>query len=128
MKNKFKRIWLQDAVEYDDITWCEDKIHDTDAEYILADLHRGELAVLETRAEAAEAELAAMKEAERWIPVGERLPNLRCFVLFVAEYFGEKTLFHGARYKDGWYSVGSVECHCDVTHWRPLPAPPEVEE
>lgn len=63
---------------------------------------------------------------ERWIPVGERLPEMFCDVLvpwdgtlLVAYHDGDVA---GG---PGWYERYS-EREIVVTHWRPLPAPPEV--
>lgn len=58
----------------------------------------------------------------RWISVKDRLPNFEQPVL---AYSGEE-LGIGFAYLDGdgkWYG----DCG-DVTHWMPLPEPPEVED
>lgn len=57
-----------------------------------------------------------------WVSVKDRLPNFEQPVL---AYSGEE-LGIGFAYLDGdgkWYG----DCG-DVTHWMPLPAPPEVED
>ena len=48
-----------------------------------------------------EAELKRLKEANRWIPVAERLPDDK---------------------------VNGYEVIVQITHWRPLPEPPEPEK
>lgn len=68
MKKKFKRIWLQDPIEDDLITWSQTKIFDNDVEYIPADTHREEIAALN-------AHIEELEEQLRWIPISERLPE-----------------------------------------------------
>lgn len=70
----------------------------------------------------------------QWISCKDRLPEkhgeyLVCFGMFDCtlngtdvidkRYFGEKS--DG---KVGWHSL----CSSDITHWMPLPEPPEMEE
>jgi hypothetical protein len=68
--------------------------------------------------------LAAEREANRWIPVSERLPECTLHVVacqtpfspFVACYVpGEGT----------WYDDDGIELDFIPTHWRELPAPPQ---
>lgn len=67
------------------------------------------------------AEIKRLREAERWTPVGERMPEHNGFVLTyldigicdIAHY--NKHIWHGE-------CVEGV-----VTHWRPLPQPPEAK-
>lgn len=65
------------------------------------------------------AELAALKEAHRWIPVTERLPDVLETVLIISD--GE--VGAGIMLDDDYWADGA-----DVTHWMPLPAQPEKEE
>jgi hypothetical protein len=67
------------------------------------------------------AEVERLKEAQRWIPVEERLPEANTAVL--------------TRWRDGVFSVewrfpsGEWTTGSTVTHWMPLPQPPkEVQE
>jgi len=83
---------------------------------------------LKQKEEAIQAELAALREAGRWIPVSERLPKLHTRVLI---YFKRQTLGrcidfgHYGYLGDnlaGWKdSQGRAR---EVTHWMPLPAAP----
>jgi hypothetical protein len=70
------------------------------------------------------AEISALKEAQRWIPVGEESPkDTEVVEVFWAEE--EKTGRCDAMFfldEGNFYSFG---CVIGVTHWRPLPAPPE---
>ncbi len=67
-----------------------------------------------------------------WISVDDRLPN-ECEVLV----FGSPTCgthdddpaVMEARYniKENYFEFGEYDCGIDVTHWMPLPEPPEVK-
>ena len=61
----------------------------------------------------------------RWIPVEERLPEPTENPVLVHDYSGVSVAWHskamGLVYKTGFACV-------DVTHWMPLPEPPEVSE
>lgn len=86
---------------------------------------------------AARAELAAMRERERWIPVGERLPDgegyfevvlngnyvADCHCFFVHNAFS----YFDGKFPVGWYPISTNTRIDNVTHWRPLPAPPAQE-
>lgn len=70
-------------------------------------------------------ELEAKVEAEQWISVGERLPEEHGTVLAI-ETGGElpmRCVYHDST----WYNVDNGSSY-DVTHWRPLPAPPTDAE
>jgi hypothetical protein len=69
-----------------------------------------------------------VREATRWIPVGERLPKepdehhcTRCFV-FYENPDGRKYSAEGSYIGDGRFDVTG---RWKVTHWMPLPVPPE---
>lgn len=64
-----------------------------------------------------------------WITVKERLPAEDEEVLISAEEDGERTAFvafwrQDAKWWDNCYT-GWVKEHLNVTHWMPLPEPPE---
>lgn len=81
-------------------------------------------------------EIAVAQERARWIPVTERLPEEGVPVLI--NYIGT----NGEVYADGvavwtecgcfWWEGSLADCEEDVavpiTHWMPLPAPPEVKK
>jgi len=77
--------------------------------------------------DALNARIAELEAARRWIPVGERLPEENQQILstdgkeFYLDYYAR------------WEGKDNPPCFCDglswaVTHWMPLPEPPEVEK
>ena len=98
--------------------------------------------------DALRAELAALREQKRWIPVGERLPEDGeevIVALFYEDAFdvweGDKTakklenndvIVSICAYRhNGKWLMGPREeideAYAKITHWRPLPEPPEGE-
>lgn len=75
------------------------------------------------------AENRKLKEAQRWIPVEEKLPEIKKAVLVYAPinknifeaYLGEQGIWH-------FFGGGLPTINDVVTHWRPLPAPPQKGE
>ena len=65
-------------------------------------------------------------EMPRWIPVTERLPEDTTEVLVCSGIFAP---FTEVAFYDGlWYSAWDGETEIEsVTHWMPLPEPPEEE-
>ena len=84
------------------------------------------------------ARIAELEAAQRWIPVGEQLPDPNdghnVFVLTVDDL--DNPRIYGVGY--GSYYIGKdclpswsldFDAHGNfVTHWMPLPKPPEVKE
>lgn len=80
-------------------------------------------------------EIMVLQERQRWIPAEERLPEEGVPVFI--NYIGTD----GAPHADGvvvwaeraalWWEGSLADCDTEVsvpiTHWMPLPAPPEVE-
>ena len=79
------------------------------------------------RAERAEAELAALREKTRWIPVSERLPEAGKPVAILWHYDADKSnAFMGVSKKfEDENSILTDDGDFDniVTHWMPLPEP-----
>lgn len=85
----------------------------------------GQIEYWTSRCEATERELAALKEQRRWIPVGERLPDDNAEVLF---YGHHNCITLGYYHHEKWYFDTGWEFDLGtVTHWQPLPEPPETE-
>lgn len=61
-----------------------------------------------------------------WIPVSVRLPEKNEIVLVYNGDYVESGVFYGER--GFWTTDCYEEDHiCGVTHWMPLPEPPEVK-
>ena len=72
-----------------------------------------------------------------WIPVTERLPNCNgCYLVWRPHFFGGEIGMPSICYYDGsntWHDSYGVDFERilhpdDVTHWMPLPRPPEENE
>jgi hypothetical protein len=108
-----------------------------------ADLFKGSTVhddiVRRDEATAAIAEIINAPAVNHWIPCSERLPEKECYALI---YFGQGTTAEGIT--DAWYDGKSwnytnsiiengaeweetVWIPHEVTHWMPLPEPPEKE-
>lgn len=84
---------------------------------------REDMPFLLSQLAAKDAEIERLREAQRWIPVEERLPEEWQDVIFYHGTYGVKAAnFRDNRFwiKDGWYMC--------VTRWMPLPAAPEKGE
>ena len=78
-----------------------------------------------------EAELARLREAARWIPVEERLPEREKGGRFSIDV---SVVTVGRRVTKAYCNIENrrwidpeTEEYIDITHWRALPEPPEVE-
>ena len=82
------------------------------------------------RASKAESRIAELEAAQRWIPVSERLPQIGVRVLFYNNFI--KNIHKGWYSGDEWTSDIGIFYNGDklkrITHWMPLPQPPEVQE
>lgn len=97
-----------------------------------------ELAYRDTEIATLQARIAELEEAQRWIPVGERLPDVDARAMFGhwADYPGSDKewlwVASGELHEDGQYWFDFVDQYMEVrnwhtvTHWMPLPTPPEV--
>ena len=70
-----------------------------------------------------EAEVMQLLEAQRWIPVTERLPETTT-VLGCNKYGVVEPVLYMSNAKR-WVVMPNARVRIDVTHWMPLPAAPE---
>ena len=95
----------------------------------------------QTRIEKARSELRAyvaeLEAAQRWIPVSERLPEFGAPILFYDSILerinkGTCTALGGNKNNLQWYTDDDLFYFGNrseyITHWMPLPTPPEVQE
>ena len=69
-------------------------------------------------------EIAVLQERTRWVPVDERLPEIEEMVLVIVNgQPAENVTLIGALELATWPCCENMR----VTHWMPLPEPPEVE-
>lgn len=70
------------------------------------------------------ADLMALKDENRWIPVTERLPIMGEYLVLSSTSFCTILNFDSLR----WFTEGGTKdeyWNKFITHWRPLPAPPK---
>ena len=71
--------------------------------------------------------IAELEDAQRWVPVSERLPKENAPVLVLTVLGGMFVDFiHGKSVVTGNPDFYELDIE-DVTHWMPLPTPPEVK-
>lgn len=77
------------------------------------------------------AELAALREERRWIPVSERLPKDGVDVLVVNNFSDLVTVGRHSASVPQWETLYGYFYHGDlygeITHWMPLPNAPEEQ-
>ena len=73
-----------------------------------------------------QSENAALREAQRWIPATERLPDRLQDVLVYAASCNK--VFKAFYAKDWCFSFDNTPIEETVTHWRPLPAAPDGQK
>jgi len=79
------------------------------------------------------ARIAELEVAQRWIPVSERLPEVSGdYVVYRGGAYPSEIAywnFQGDDNPSGWLEWGKyIWAGKPVTHWMPLPQPPEVQE
>ncbi len=92
----------------------------------VADEVRRDLLARNERIADLEAQLAEARKAAEWVPVRERMPdNSKAVLVWCPERKNKYTACWKVPY---WLHFGgacSSEVTEDVTHWKPLPNPPE---
>ena len=75
-------------------------------------------------------EIKRLHEAERWIPVSERLPEVNTRMSLFDKKTGFSVYGSMQEWRDDRYlwktDVGEYH-FSSITHWKPLPQPPEGE-
>ena len=74
------------------------------------------------------ARIAELEAAQRWIPVGERLPLLRDSKAVLAFTKSGETYSGMYLGNNEWTGLERDFREGEVTHWMPLPEPLEVQE
>lgn len=111
------------------------KANSGNAGYALMDACE-QIAALTSQVDALTAEIAAMKEAQRWIPVEERLPEPGVPVLMwlhprhIPGQAKEGTYMPVLNPDRPWRSTWDMSTYetGEITHWRPMPFAPSEEE
>ena len=66
---------------------------------------------------------AAPQSSDGWIPVGERLPDTKTLVIAHTKEYGPLLADRStSNSQHGW------SCDGHITHWMPLPSPPEKDK
>ena len=78
------------------------------------------------RASKAEARIAELEEKQRWIPVSERLPEIGFTGLCQVAGNGYVIARYAPYDSEGGWTSDEIG-YCFVSHWMPLPPPPEEE-
>ena len=73
-----------------------------------------------------DAEIERLQAAQRWIPVTEELPEPSTEVLVLTDAGGIRQGYIG--HATGHWCSGGFVMVPTVTHWMPLPAPPEEKK
>lgn len=111
------------------IKYAEEKLSKGLYRLDLGYLNRGLYQIVAKEVDFMRVAIAALREQPRWISVTERLPEKATIVLCYKD--GQRRLgyYLGANYGKGVaaFRHPKDQWAFGVTHWMPLPEPPEVE-
>lgn len=94
-------------------------VEERDAARKNSDVATDTIVLLEKNLAEVRSDLAALREANRWIPIQERLPEK------MGQYLWLSSPEHGRHTYKEFYDPTWGKPAIPFTHWRPLPQPPE---
>ncbi|EOA1677883.1 DUF551 domain-containing protein [Escherichia coli] len=101
-------VWPEDG-ELSELTWCSHNQHHDDTLYVRADLVNGNSPVT----------------PDDWISCSERMPKGYADVLVTDGEHVEVKWWDESGYWDSWTELNSDIFADEITHWMPLPEPPQ---
>ncbi len=101
-------VWPEDG-ELSELTWCSHNQHHDDTLYVRADLVNGNSQVT----------------PDDWISCSERMPKGYADVLVTDGEHVEVKWWDESGYWDSWTELNSDIFADEITHWMPLPEPPQ---
>ncbi|HFV0624441.1 TPA: DUF551 domain-containing protein [Escherichia coli] len=101
-------VWPEDG-ELSELTWCSHNQHHDDTLYVRADLVNGNSPVT----------------PDGWISCSERMPKGYADVLVTDGEHVEVKWWDESGYWNSWAELNSDILAHEITHWMPLPEPPQ---
>ncbi|HDI6054282.1 DUF551 domain-containing protein [Escherichia coli] len=101
-------VWPEDG-ELSELTWCSHNQHHDDTLYVRADLVNGNYPVT----------------PDGWISCSERMPKGYADVLVTDGEHVEVKWWDESGYWNSWTELNSDIFADEITHWMPLPEPPQ---
>ncbi|HBH4295164.1 TPA: DUF551 domain-containing protein [Escherichia coli] len=101
-------VWPEDG-ELSELTWCSHNQHHDDTLYVRADLVNGNSQVT----------------PDGWISCSERMPKGYADVLVTDGEHVEVKWWDESGYWNSWTELNSDIFADEITHWMPLPEPPQ---
>lgn len=101
-------VWPEDG-ELSELTWCSHNQHHDDTLYVRADLVNGNSPVT----------------PDGWISCSERMPKGYADVLVTDGEHVEVKWWDESGYWNSWTELNSDILAHEITHWMPLPEPPQ---
>ncbi|WP_349817736.1 DUF551 domain-containing protein [Escherichia coli] len=101
-------VWPEDG-ELSELTWCSHNQHHDDTLYVRADLVNGNYPVT----------------PDGWISCSDRMPKGYADVLVTDGEHVEVKWWDESGYWNSWTELNSDIFADEITHWMPLPKPPQ---